>query len=77
MTAGRSSEDLRRALADLTPAERWAVAAAAAEARDRRAETGDHRLARVYQALALAASEAEVDEREALAELRRALDGMS
>ncbi len=67
------TEHLRTALADLTRAERYALARAAVEARDLRCQTDDNRLACVWAALAALVAEVDEDERRTIHELDRLL----
>ena len=68
--------DLDRALDALTDVERRALTVAAAELRDARAAAGDHGLADVWHALAVAAAEAGDRERSTIAAMQDDLDGM-
>lgn len=67
--------DLDRALDDLDPAERSALAVAAAEARDRHAAAGAARMAAFWSAVSCAAADSRDRERATLAALQADLDG--
>ncbi len=67
--------DLDRALDDLDPAERSALAVAAAEARDRHAAAGAPRMAALWSAVACAAADSRDRERTTLAAMQDDLDG--
>jgi len=67
--------DLDRALDDLDPADRSGFAVAAAEARDRHASAGAHRMAALWSAIACAAADSRDRERSTLAAMQDDLDG--
>ena len=71
--SGPSDVDLCRALDALTSTERRGVAVSAAEARDRRVDEGDTRMAAVWNALAVLAAESESAVQGRYAELERQL----
>ena len=70
---GPSDVDLCRALDALTSAERRGVAVSASEARDRRVDDAEHRMAAVWNALAVLAAESESSVQGRFADIERQL----